>query len=259
MKLRKRQKFVISSGILSFLMLLLEVLNIQQYRLGSIFFLGFLSLALGIWSLREGLITRASYLSLVLPVSFTVGVGLFFFLLPSNFLARIPVVVLYAIGMYAIMLTANIYTVASIRTIALLRAAQAVGYVLTLLSLFLIYDSVLSYRYYPWINVLVVAGVSFPLYLAGVWSVEASDQISSRLVGYAFVLGFVIGEISLVMSFWPVTITVGSLFLTTMGYILLGMAQHELSGRLFSQTVWEYIAVGVAVFATMLLTTKWGG
>lgn len=258
MKLRKRQKFVLVAAILSALMLTVEISGVQ-YRSLSIAFLGLITFVLSFWALREGLVKWASYLSLVLPVFFTVGVGFFFFLLPSSWLTRLPVVVLYGIGTYALMLTANIYTVAAIRTIALLRAAQAVGYVLTLVTLFLLYDSILSFRLYPWWNGLLAALSSFPLFLQGIWTVEVEETISRRLVFYSVILSLVVGEIALVMSLWPVTVTVGSLFLTTMGYILLGLSQHELSGRLFKQTVWEYLAVGVAVFVTMLLTTRWGG
>lgn len=258
LNLRKRQKFVLSAGVLSILMLGIEVSGFQ-FRSEAIVVLGMISLVLGIWSLREGLLNKASYLSLILPVSFTVAVGFFYLLLPSNWVTLVPVVILFGIGEYALFLTANIYTVAAVRTIALLRAAQAVGYVLTLLTLFLSYDSILSYRWSPVINALAISLVSFPLYLSGVWSVSASEVIDRRVVLFSFVLSLVSGEIALFLGLWPVTVAVGSLFLTTMGYILLGLSQHELSGRLFKQTVWEYLAVGAAVFITMFLTTRWGG
>lgn len=256
--MRKRQKFVLVSAILSALMLTIELGNFYNQNV-PIAILGLISLGLCFWALRESLLVRASYLSLILPVFFTVGVGFFYFLLPSRWLVRLPTIALYGIGIYALLLTANIYTVASIRTIALARAAQAVGYVLTLLTLFLLYDTILSFRLYPWWNALLVATVSFPLYLQGLWSSEISDTISRRFVYYSVILSLVVGEIALGLSLWPVTVTVGSLFLTTMGYILLGVSQHELTGRLFRQTVWEYLAVGLAVLATMFLTTHWGG
>ena len=62
---------------------------------------------------------------LTLPTLFTAAVGLFYFLLPVRWLTRLPVVILYSIGIYALLLTENIYNVAAERTIALFRAAHS--------------------------------------------------------------------------------------------------------------------------------------
>jgi hypothetical protein len=258
MKLRKRQKFVLVSIILSLLMIGIELSGTVS-RVLPIILLGLAVIPLSYWALWEGFVEPASYLALVLPISFTVGVGFFYFLLPSVPIARLPVVVLFGIGIYALLLTANIYTVAAVRTIALLRAAQAVGYVLTLVTLFFLYDTLLSYRLAPWWNAVFAAGISFPLYLQAIWSTEVGERIRKRELLYALVLSAVVGELGATISLWPITVTIGSIFLTTMGYILIGISQHEFSGRLLSQTVKEYLAVGIAVFVTMLLTTRWGG
>ena len=67
------------------------------------------------------------------------------------------------------------------------------------------------------------------------------------------------GEIALSLYFWPVTVVVGSLFLTIAVYMLLGLGQAKIEGRLFSQTVREYLIVGVLVFIGMFFATRWGG
>ena len=254
----KRQKFVLVSVVLSIFMFIVAVSDFYDQNI-LVLILGLISFFLCFWSLRESLLTKAAYLSLILPVSFTLGVGFFYFLLPEQWLIRLPIITLYGVGVYALLLTANIYTVASIRTIALARAAQAVGYVLTLFTLFLLYDTILSFRLYPWSNAILVVLVSLPLYLQGIWSSEVSETVPRKYIYYSIILSLVVGEITLGLSLWPVTVTVGSLFLTTMGYILLGISQQELTGRLFRQTIWEYLAVGGAVFITMFLTTRWGG
>ena len=63
----------------------------------------------------------------------------------------------------------------------------------------------------------------------------------------------------MILFFWPVGVIVGSLFLTILFYILLGIGQSELEGRLFSQTVREYLTVGAVVFIFMLFSTSWNG
>lgn len=195
---------------------------------------------------------------LLLPPLYTAGVGLFYFLLPVGWLTRLPVALFYALGMYSLLLTENIFSVAAIRTIQLLRAAHAVGFLLTLVTSFFLYDTILSFRLPFWMNFLLVYLATFPLMLQGYWSVKLEEQLSKKILLYAGLLGFGVAEVALFLSFWPVTVTVGSLFLTTMLYVLLGLFQHHIDERLFIRTAYEYIFVGVVVFITVLLTTSWG-
>jgi hypothetical protein len=197
-------------------------------------------------------------LTLILPFFFTVGVGLFWFLLPTNVFARIPIFALYGFGIYALCLTANIYTVSAIRTIALLRAARGVGFVLTLLTFFLVFDTILSFRWPIYFNSVLVFLVSIPMYLQGFWTVELPKKFTRNLFMTSVVVAFVMGEIALAIYFWPVTVVVGSLFLTVFAYVLLGLGQAQLEGRFFAQTVREYLMVGIAVFLGMFLVTRWG-
>ena len=69
----------------------------------------------------------------------------------------------------------------------------------------------------------------------------------------------VIGQIAISLYFWPVTVVVGSLFLTVTVYVLLGLGQARLEARLFVQTVREYLVVGLLVFLGMFIATRWGG
>src|SRR3990167_4175758 len=123
----KRRRFVITSLALSLGFVGIQFL-LDQFRMLAIGGLGILTLLLFSWSLFEGLGINMTLLSLVFPTLYTVGVGLFWFLLPATIFTRLPVVILYGLGIYALCLTSNIYTVAAIRTIALLRAAKGVGF-----------------------------------------------------------------------------------------------------------------------------------
>src|SRR3989344_6959494 len=119
----KRKRFIITSVILSLGFIGVRILP-DSYRFLSIGALGIITAVLFVWSLREGLGLNLTLLSLILPTFFTLGVGLFWFLLPSSVFARIPIIILYGLGIYTLCLTTNIYTVAAVRTIALLRAAR---------------------------------------------------------------------------------------------------------------------------------------
>ena len=177
--MRKRKKFIIISILLSLGFIGLQFVG-DQYRFLSIAGLGVATLLLFIWALKDGLGFNATLLTLILPVVFTVGVGLFWFLLPVNVFARIPIVALYGIGIYALCLTLNIYTVAAIRTIALLRAARGVGFILTLLTFFLVYDTILSLRVSVYLNSLSIALISRPLYLQAFWSIPLEKHIGTQ-------------------------------------------------------------------------------
>lgn len=254
----KRRRFVITSILLSLGFMAIQFLN-DQNRFWAIGALGVLTVVLFYWSLMGSLGRRLTLLTLVLPTVFTLGVGVFWFLLPANVFARIPIVIFYAIGIYVLCLTANIYSVASVRTIALLRAARGVGFVLSLLTSFLVFDAILSIRTEIYYLLPFIFSVSFLLYLQGYWTVLLETRLSKDLVIISAISSLLTMEIAAALYFWPVTVVTGSLFLTVTFYMLLGLGQAKLDGRLFSSTVREHLTVGAMVFVAMFFATHWGG
>lgn len=254
----KRRRFLVTSALLSIGFFGMQFIE-ERFRFISIGILGILTLMLFFWSLKEGLGRNSTLFSLVLPFLFTVGVGLFWFLLPANIYTRIPVVIFYGIGIYALALTMNIYTVSAIRTIALLRAARGVGFVLTLVTSFLIFDTILSLKTQIIIRFLLILLSSVPIFVQGFWSITLSKEFSRNILIMSLIASLVVGQIAISIFFWPVTVVVGSLFLTIAVYILLGLGQAQLEARLFNQTVREYLVVGILVFLGMLVATRWAG
>ncbi|MFC1790010.1 hypothetical protein ACFLZP_00835 [Patescibacteria group bacterium] len=253
----KRKKTIIVSLLLALGLAIIQM-GITSRRFLAILLFSLASIGLSFWALREGRIKRNWWVILLLPVMFTMGIGFFYFLLPSGWGTRIPIIVFYALGMYVLLLTENIYGVASSRNIQLLRSAQATGFLMTLLVAFFLFDTILSYRLNFWINALAVAIVSFLLFYQGLWSVVLKEEELGKLMPVSFVLGLVMGEIALVISFWPLSVATASLFLITFLYLFLGLKQNALQGRLFKKTVKEYLWVGLIVFLTIFLTTQWG-
>lgn len=268
----KRQKFVASS-----LLLLGGFFGVQfvdfSYRYFAIGALTLISLVISSWALKEGLRRNATLLVLVLPTLFTLGAQLFYLGLetssfpsvsimpPEYFKIVVQAVVhlVYAVGIYALLLTANIYTVAAARTIQLLRSAHAVGFVLTLVTTFFLFNTLWSFREWFWFNGLTTALVSFLLFLQGFWSVELEEQPSQEVLQLSGVWALVVGEIATILSFWPITVSVASLSATTAVYVGLGLGQAKLQQRLFAKTVKEYLLIGAIVSVTMFLTARWGG
>jgi len=256
--MRKRQKFVVTAIFLALGVGAVQAAGLElKYWLIGV--LGLLTWVLSAWSLKEGLTGVEWGVVTGPPVLFTVATGLFFILLPAAWWARLLIVALFGVGQYALLLSANIFSVAAIRTIALLRAAHAVGFIMTLLTGFFLYDTVLSSRLWPWWVGLGTAAATFALVLPAVWSVELTEKITGRMWKYAGVLALCVGLLAGAISFWPVNLAVASLFLTTMLYVFLGVSQHHFMQKLFKRTIYEYVTVGVVVLVTMLLTSVWGG
>lgn len=254
----KRRKFLITSFLLSLGFFGIQFLD-NRFRIAGIFSLSVITVLLFFWSLFEGLGKNMTLVTLILPAFFTCGVGIFWFLLPSSLYARLPIVVFYGFGVYALTLTMNVFTVGAIRTIALLRAARGVGFVLTLITSFLVFNAIISLKIPFWATALSISLLSFPLFVQGLWSIVLEKKYQSKPIFLSEISSLVVAEIAICLSFWPVTLVVGSLFLTVAVYVLLGLGQAELEERLFAQTIKEYLLVGILVFIGMLFVTHWGG
>jgi len=257
-KLDKRKKFIVTVITLTLGFLVIHLGGVT-WRYQTIAILAILTYFLSAWSLKEGLNGIEWFTVLALPALFTISVGLFYFLTPAFWWVRVPIIILYGGGIYSLLLTENIFSVAAIRTIQLVRSAHAVSFLLTLVTSFFVYNVVFSFRQPFWINFMAVLLFSFPLILQGLWCINLEPKIEKSLWLKTIALSLVMGEMALVFSFWPVSVAVGSLSLTTTLYITLGLTQQYLNERLFKKTINEYIGVGIVVLVVILLTTHWGG
>lgn len=254
----KRLKFVLSSALLSLGFISIQFLD-EAFKIPSIFILTVMSGLFSAWSFKESLGKNMVWLSLVLPVLFTLGSGLFWFLLPSSIFTMIPIFIFYTIGIYVLLTTMNIYTVSTQKTIALFRAAKGVGFVMTLVVAFLVYDAILSLRSNILVSGIYVFITSLLIFWQGFWSIELDKEFDKKVFAMTTISSLIIFQISIIMFFWPVTVVVGSLFLTSGVYLLLGLGQSKLEDRLFPGVIREYLTVGIIVLLGMLMATRWGG
>lgn len=253
----KRVRYLISSIILLFGFVGIQFLD-ERYKFIAIALLVIITGIFSIWSFYEGLDKDMTLTSIILPMLFTLGVGIFWFLLPANLYTRIPIIIFFTLGIYVLLSTMNIYTVSSSKTIALLRAARGVGFVLTLVTSFLLFDAILSIRQNIFISSVLVFITSFLLFIQGFWSIELEKKIDKTILAMSFVSSLIISELSVLIFFWPVTVVVGSLFLTSGVYLLLGLGQTKLEDRLFPSAIREYLTVGFIVLIGMFFATQWG-
>lgn len=256
--LTKRQQFVVATFLLTAGLLLTQLVTLDlRYPLVAV--LSVAAYGLSAFVLREDINGIEWLTLLVLPTLFTAAVAMFYFLLPVRWLTRLPVAALYGIGMYALLLTENIYNFAADRTIALLRAAQTVGFLITVLTYFLLIQIVLAFRFYPVINVLIIGLFSFLLAFASLWSTELTRQVSRRVWLITLCVTLLLIQLIWVFSFMPAKVTLQSLLFTTVFYGSVGMGQLYLGEKLYKKNVIEFIIVNAIVFILTVFATSWHG
>jgi hypothetical protein len=257
-EITKRQKFILMAFFLTAVLITAQTVD-ESLRFRTIGFLAFATLFLATFALWGELSGIKYFLLLLLPIYFVTGASLFYFLLPVRWLTRLPFAFLFGVSVYLLMLTSNIYNVAAIRTIALLRAAHAVGLLFSLVSSFFLINVLLSLHMPVYTIVPGVIGICAPLYLIGLWSYELEDFISREVFKFTVVFTIITVEIATVFSFWPVVPINGALVLVTVMYVLLGLGQFVFHEKIKPRVVFEHLFVAMIVAITVIMTTRWGG
>lgn len=255
--LDKRQRFALQTLILTFGLLTTQLIW-EDYRFIMVVILSIMSYFLTAWSLSEDIKGIEWLLLFILPVLATSSFSLFYFLLPGRWITRLFITAVFAVGTYATLLSENIYNVAAQRSIQLLRVAQSVGLLITLVVVFLSVSIIFSIRGSFWINMFLLTPVVFVLSLQSIWSVKLTPSISREMIIYASVASIGTGEIVAALSFWPIQIATVSLFTAASFYAIIGIIQQHLLGRLFPNTIKEYILTFVFTFVVSILITRWG-
>lgn len=251
----KRQRLVISVILLSI------GLFVSEYFLGKsgiylVFMLSVLTDFFLFLALRKDLKDNFMPQIFILPFLFSLSFGMFYFLVPARLLTRIFITGLYATGLYSLFLSENIFTVSSMRTIALLSGARTVTFTLTLLSFFFLSNVTFSMHLNVFITLAIIFVYTFPMVLQSLWIHTLEKNIFSE-ISWALLLTICLFELSVILWFWPSTPTLISLFLAGVFYSLIGLTQVWFDKRLFRAVIWEYILVSIIVFIALVLYTSW--
>lgn len=256
--LTKRQKIIVTSVLLTIGLLSTQLVDFNL-RFRFIGGLGIAAYLLSLWALWEGLNLTKAIILLILPTFFTVAVSSFYFLLPVRWLTRIPAAFLFGLLFYLLLLSQNVFNVASIRTIPLYRAASTASFLFTLLSAFFIFNVLYAFDLLFIFNGIFVFMISFPLILQVLWTLGMEDRIPSSIVIQSLILSLVLGELALAFSFWPMPTTIWPLSLSSSMYVLVGLTTQVLRGKVGKRVVWEYLGVGAIVLLVSFLSTSWTG
>lgn len=252
----KRQKFIL------FVIILSLGLFVAEYLLGKagiflVVFLSFITLVLLQFSLQEDLKDNFTPQIFILPFFYSLAMGLFYLLVPARFITRIAMTSLYALGLYSLFLSENIFTVSAIRTIALLGGARTVSLVLTLVSYFFLTNVVFSLHINILVTLVLIFLYTFPLVLHSIWIYTLEKKLFAQLF-WVLSLSICLVEIALFLWFRAASPTVLALFLTGMFYVLVGLTQAWYEKRLFRSVILEYFWVTFVAFVFLFLFGSWG-
>lgn len=253
--LSKRERFILSVIILSL------GFFISEHFLGKsgifiVFTLAILTNILFLFSMYNDLKENFSWQVFILPFLFSLAFGLFYFLVPVRYLTRIFTTIVYAIGLYSLFLSQNIFMVSSIRTIALLSSARTVSFIITILSFFFLTNVLFSLHLNIYLFLPFFLLYSLPLVIHSIWSHTLDKKIDSNLP-WILILFLIVFEVGSFLWFWPSTPTVLAIFLTGVFYTTVGLSQVWLDKRLFKNVMWEYIWVSAVVFISLIIFTSW--
>jgi len=239
--MRRREKFVVASVLLS-LALGVQYVSLE-YRYAAVALFGLVSYLVSAWALVDDLQPYEWATIIPLPSFYSMSVGLFYFLLPENIVSRFMILGLFGVGMYALYLTANIFSVAKGRTIQLLHAAHAVGTLFSVLTSLLFLNTIFS-LHLPWYLTGLLVGLTHaPLTFLSLWSVRLESKIESDILQLTTLFSLLLFEMGLVFSFLPFSVWYSALFIMSFFYIGLGILHNYLQERLFENTLFEYLLV----------------
>lgn len=256
LKLSKRPRFVITTILLTGGLILTQLLPMSQSFV-AVFLLGCLSLFLTLWCLWEEL-DNIEYLTLlILPVLYTVGVCLFYYLLPLRWITRMPVGILYAIGIYAILLTENIFNVAAIRTIALLRAAKAVSLLFSLITAFFLFNTLFSFHLNSLQNSVTALLITFIITLSNFWAEKLTPNLEKNIILYSLSASLIVMEIAFVLSFWPIKGTFESLYIVSILYTIMSIIENKLKEMPLHKSMWEYLFLNILAIVMLIKMSNW--
>ncbi|MFH1561481.1 MAG: hypothetical protein ABID04_02790 [Patescibacteria group bacterium] len=198
--------------------------------------------------------------ALILPVAISLSSCLFYFLSPGTWIWRLILTSFFVIVFYSCLLAENVFLVSiELKVLPLYRAAWTVGFLTILLVSFFFFNLILSFRLPFWANGLIVLGTVLPLTLHFFWSTAIASHADFDILLHGLIFSVMIAEIATIISFWPVGVGKGALYLTSLFYVFGGLFRAEADKKLFRRTVWEFVWVGIGIFLALFLVTSWRG
>jgi len=255
-RINKRRRFIIAVGGVTFAVLITIFAGYDQILISIPIIL--ISVYLfNVFAILEGIKKREWLMLFIIPVYFTLAFTSLYFFFPQRWLTRLPFLIIYAVCLYAIMLSQNIFNVGAQKSLQLYRAAFSVNYLFITIIAFICYNLILSFRLNFFQNGLIILIASIPLAVHFFWSSDPKETVDKDVIKYGLFVSVLIGEAGLAFSFISISSAVFALFLTALLYSLLGITQAHIQQTLYRERIREYLFVLGFVLVIVLLSISW--
>ena len=252
----KRQRTVVATLLLTMGMLIATFLDYQDALIYLPFYLLY-SYILIYLAILENINKWEKILLFLAPLVFELSIFLFYFFVPARWLTRIPFLVIFAICIYALLLSQNIFNVGVEKSIALVRAAFNINFLLMTITSMIANIIILNLDLPIWLYIIAIGVVHFPILWQFIWSVAPSEEFKKWDVKYAFIVCVILSELMMILIFIPLQRQVMALVITSVFYSLSGLLQAYLQERLFKERVREFVGVLVIVSIMALFSARW--
>lgn len=253
----KRQRFVIATALILALNLVLTLFPFSK----TIFFLPIVAVivyAATYFALLED-IKRIEWVVLfILPIYFVLSFLLFYYLLPTRWLTRIPYLIVLSVVFYAILLSENIFNVGVEKTLPLYRAAYSITNFITLLVLFFVFTVLFSFRLHFLLNAFFGGLVAWPVFFHGVWMASPKAVLEERIYKFATIVSVLLSSAILLLNFMPIKTSIYAIYIVAVSYVLIGVTQETIQDTAFKESIREYLVVFAAMTVLLLLSAQWG-
>ena len=256
-KIDKRQRLLMAVAIVvGFnLIVVLFPLSIAVYLLPLEILIVYLSTYI---ALLEDIEHIEWFVLFILPIYLAVSLVLFYYLLPVRWLTRIPFLAVLGVGMYASMLSVNIFNVGVEKSLPLYRAAYSVSNFLSLLIFFLFFTVLFSFRLHFLLNGFISLLLSWPLLFHNLWAANPKAVLEERVYKFATIIAILLAVAVLALNFMPIRTNIFALYAVAIVYLLSGLTQEIMTNTVFKERVKEYLIVFGMLSLLVFLTANWG-
>lgn len=255
-RIEKRARFVLSTIFLTVLLLI----STFFYYDAAIYMLPLLIGATYLatfFALYED-IEKIEWLMLFLmPIAITISWYLFYYLFPGRWLTRLPFIVSYAVSIYAVLLSSNIFNVGVEKNLQLYRAGFSVNYFFQTVVFFLLSSVIASFRWGFMANSIVFSIITALLSLQLYWSIRLDLHIRKEVRFYTGLTTLLLGQGACILSFLPLPTSMYALAMAVLYYCVSGLTYHSIDERLFGHTVREYVSILIIIFFLLFLSLNW--
>lgn len=187
---------------------------------------------------------RFSLSDILLPVLATLGLSGFAFFLPTSIILHIYI---FAAGLVLFFLLKH----------GARKAYPIWNWLISLLVYFLNISFLLGLRFHLYVPVIAILFAVFLISALIIWQSLRRIAMGFEIVMPVLVMAFVLTEITWALQFLPSHYLVQAGVLTSIYYVMFNLVGVGLERKPKRREVYEYVAVGVAAIAILLISARW--